>query len=196
MARNEEKKRIFSEISSANITCCYTCLKGLTNTFLAMFCLSTYQEWFANYRWKTAEQDDKSAFTVFKGPFRVNSQDVFKTPSPIFLKFYSNCHYPIWWTPAKFKWKNLSRNGMIINLFSWGCVARAEQIKPYYCQTTLVNSPNISGMLVTLPTIDKISLSTLWLSEVKGHGPPNLTVSISCYKFSKIFKPGHGFISW
>jgi len=45
------------------------------------------------------------------GPFRVNSQEVVRSPSPIFLKFYSNCHYPIWWTSAKFEW-NLSRNGM------------------------------------------------------------------------------------
>jgi len=43
------------------------------------------------------------------GKFRVNSQDVVKAPSPIFLKVYSNCHYPIWWTSAKFEW-NLSRN--------------------------------------------------------------------------------------
>jgi len=26
---------------------------------------------------------------------------VVRSPSPIFLKFYSNCHYPIWWTSAK-----------------------------------------------------------------------------------------------
>jgi len=30
----------------------------------------------------------------------------------------------------------------------------------------------------------------------KGHRPPKLTVSSSCYRFSKIFKPRHGFISW
>jgi len=36
------------------------------------------------------------------GPFHVNSQEVVRAPSPIFLKFYSNCHYPIWWTSAKF----------------------------------------------------------------------------------------------
>jgi len=46
-----------------------------------------------------------------KGPFRVNSQEVVRSPSAIFLKFYSNCHYPIWWTSAKFEW-SLSRNGM------------------------------------------------------------------------------------
>jgi len=57
------------------------------------------------------------------GPFRVNSQDVVRPPFPIFLKFYSNCHYPIWWTSAKYEW-NLSRNGMIIKRFSWGCLAR------------------------------------------------------------------------
>jgi len=51
-------------------------------------------------------------------------------------------------------------------------------------------------MLVTLPNIEKITLSTLWLSKVKGHGPPKLTVSSSCYKFSKIFKSRQGFISW
>jgi len=37
----------------------------------------------------------------------------------------------------------------------WPC------LKPYYCQTTLVNSSNISGMLVTLPDIEKIALSIL-----------------------------------
>ena len=106
------------------------------------------------------------------GPFRVNSQEVVKAPSPIFLKFYSTCHYPMWWASAKFEW-NLSRNGMVIKLFSWGAVGRGVQIvhiwpclKPYYCQTTLVNNPNISGMLVTLPNIEKITLSTLWLSKV------------------------------
>jgi len=41
--------------------------------------------------------------------------------SPILLKFYSNCHCPIWWTSAKFEW-NLSRNGMIIKIFTWGCL--------------------------------------------------------------------------
>jgi len=61
------------------------------------------------------------------GPFRVNSQEVARSPFPSFLKFYSNCHYPIWWTSAKFEW-NLSRNGMIIKLFSWGCLARGAQI--------------------------------------------------------------------
>jgi len=52
-------------------------------------------------------------------PFRVNSQEVVMAPSPIFLKFYSNCHYPIWWTSTKFEW-NLSRNSIIIKVFSWG----------------------------------------------------------------------------
>jgi len=49
---------------------------------------------------------------------------------------------------------------MTIKLFSWVFVARGEQIihiwpcvKPYYCQTTLVNNHNFSGMLVTLPDI-------------------------------------------
>jgi len=91
------------------------------------------------------------------------------TLSNFFLKFYSNCHYPIWRTSAKFEW-NLSRNGMIIKLFSWGGAAWGAQfvhiwpcLKPYCCQTTLVNNPNFSGMLVTLPNIEKITLSTLWL---------------------------------
>ena len=141
-------------------------------------------------------------FKTLLGSFRVNSQEVVKAPSPIFLKFNSNCHYPIWWTSAKFEW-NLSRNGVIIKLFSWGGVAGETQIihiwpclKPYYFQTTLMNNPNISGMLVTLPNIEKITLSVLWLSKVKGHGPTNLTVFSSCYKFLQIFKPRHGFISW
>jgi len=33
--------------------------------------------------------------------------------SLIFLKFYLNCLYPIWWTSANFEW-NMSRNGMTI----------------------------------------------------------------------------------
>ena len=137
-----------------------------------MFYLSTYLQRFTSYCWKTAEQDDKSAFAVPKGSFCDNSQVVVKAPCPIFLKFYSNCHYPIWRTSAKFE-RNFSRNGMIIKLFSWACVARGGQIihiwqclKSYYCQTTLVNNPNISGMLVTLPNIEKITLSILWPSKV------------------------------
>jgi len=57
---------------------------------------------------------------------------------------------------------------MIIKLFSWGCLAGGAQIvhiwpclKPYYYQTTLVDNPNFSGMLVTLPNIEKLALSTL-----------------------------------
>ena len=50
-------------------------------------------------------------------------------------------------------------------------------------------NPNFSGMLVTLPNIEKITLSTLWLSKDKGHGHPKLTISSSCYKFSKISNP-------
>ena len=124
--RNKAKNRIFSEISSANLTCCETYLKEFTRTFRAMFYLSTFLQWFASYRWKIDEKDDKSAFAVPKGPFRVNSREVVKVPSPFFLKFYSNCHYPMWWTSAKFKWK-LSRNGMIIKLFSWEGVARGHK---------------------------------------------------------------------
>jgi len=97
---------------------------------------------------------------------------VVRLPSLIFLKFYSNCHCPIWWTSVKFEW-NLSRNGMIIKLFSWGCLAGGAQIvhiwpclNPYYCQTTLVYNTNFSGMLVTSPNNEKMMLSTLWLSKV------------------------------
>jgi len=57
---------------------------------------------------------------------------------------------------------------MIVKLFSWVGVAGRTRIihiwpclKPYYCRTTLVNNPNISGMLVTLPNIEKITLSIL-----------------------------------
>jgi len=67
---------------------------------------------------------------------------------------------------------------MIRKLFSWGCLARGEQLvhiepclKPYYCQTTLMNSPNFSGMLVTLPNIEKITLSTLWLWGQRSRTP-------------------------
>jgi len=65
----------------------------------------------------------------------------------------------------------------------WPC------LKPYYCQTTLVINPIFSGISVTLPNIKKITLSTLWLSKDKGHGHPNLTISSSRYKFSKISNP-------
>jgi len=54
---------------------------------------------------------------------------------------------------------------MIIKLFSWGCLVEETQIvhiwpclKPYY---SLMNNLNFSGMLVTLPNIEKITLSTL-----------------------------------
>jgi len=36
----------------------------------------------------------------------------------------------------------------------------------------------------------------IFIVIVKGHGPPKLTVSRSCYKFSKFFKSRYGFISW
>jgi len=131
------------------------------------------------------------SFKNILGPFRVNSQEVVKAPSPIFLKFYSNCHYPIWWTSAKFE-RNLSRNGMIIKLFSWGVVAGGMEIihiwpclKPYYCQTTSVNL-NISGMLVTLPNIKKITLSILWLSNVEGHAPQSWLFLALATNFRKL----------
>jgi len=130
--------------------------------------------------------------------FSGSGQDTLSNFPEILLKF----SYPIWWTSATFE-RNLSRNGMITKLFSWGGMPGGAQIvhiwpflKPYYCQTTLVNNPNFSGMLVTLPNIEKITLSTLWLSKVKGHEPPKLTVSRSWYTFSKIFKLRHSFISW
>jgi len=95
------------------------------------------------------------------------------------------------WIKSVKKWHDYS-----IKLFSWGCVASGAQIihiwpclKPYYCKTTLVNNPNISGMLTTMSNIGKVTLSILWLSKVKGHGSPKLTVSSSCYRFLKIFKP-------
>ena len=50
-------------------------------------------------------------------------------------------------------------------------------------------NPIFSGISVTLPNIKKITLSTLWLSKDKGHGHPNLTISSSRYKFSKISNP-------
>jgi len=132
------------------------------------------------------------SFKTLLGPFRLNSQEVVRAPSPIFLKFYSNCHYPVWWTSAIFE-RYLWRNGMNIKLFSWGDVNYS-----YLAMFKALLLPNyiISGILVTLPNIEKITLSILWLPKVKGHGPPKLTVSSFCYKFSKIFKPCHGFISW
>jgi len=112
---------------------------------------------------------------------------VVKAPSPIFLKFYSNCHYPTWWTSAKLE-RNLSRNGMIIKILAggmqiihiWPC------LKPCYCQTPLVNNPNISGTLVTLPDIEKITVCTLWPSTVKGDVPQSwlfLSLATNFWKF-------------
>jgi len=85
---------------------------------------------------------------------------------------------------------------MIVKLFSWVGVAGRTRIihiwpclKPYYCRTTLVNNPNISGMLVTLPNIEKITLSILWLAKVKGHGPQSwlfLALATNFRNFSNI----------
>jgi len=58
---------------------------------------------------------------------------------------------------------------MIIKLFRWGSLAGGGAqivhiwpcLKPYYCQTTFGNNPIFSGMLVTLPNIEKITLFTL-----------------------------------
>jgi len=36
----------------------------------------------------------------------------------------------------------------------------------------------------------------IYIVTFKGQRSPKLTVSRSCYKFSKIFKPRYGFISW
>ena len=125
-----------------------------------------------------------------------------RSPSPIFLKFYSNCHCPIWWTSAKFE-RNLSRNGMIIKLFSWGGLAGGSANCSYLAMFKTLLLPNyISEQPQFFRDVSnfakywKKTLSTLWLSKVKGHRHPNLTVSSSCYKLSRIFKPRHGFISW
>jgi len=133
-------------------------------------------------------------------PFRANSQEVVRAPSPIFLKFYSYFHYPIWWTSAKFEW-NLSRNGMIIKLFSWRCLARGAQLvhiwpfKALLLPNNISEQPQyISGMLVTLPNNEKNDI--IHIVTVEGHGHPKFTVTRSYYKFSKIFKPRHSFISW
>ena len=126
-------------------------------------------------------------------PFRANSQEVVRAPSPIFLKFYSYFHYPIWWTSAKFEW-NLSRNGMIIKLFSWRGAARGgtnssclAMFKACYCQTTLVNNPNISEMLVIAKYWKNyiIYIVTLSLSKVKGHAPPFWLLLSLATKFRK-----------
>jgi len=101
------------------------------------------------------------------------------------------------WIKSVKKWHDYK--AFQLGVFSWEgaeIVHIWPCLKPYYCQTTLVNKPNFSGMLVTLPNIEKITLSTLWLSKFKGHGHSKLTVSSSCYKFSKTFKPRHSFISW
>jgi len=56
---------------------------------------------------------------------------------------------------------------MIIKLFSWGRsqggtnYSYLAMFKAFYCQTALVNNPNISGMLITLSNIEKITLSIL-----------------------------------
>ena len=112
------------------------------------------------------------SFKTGLGPFRVNSQELVRAPSPVFLKFYSNCHYPIWWTSAKFEW-NLSRNGMNIKLFSWGVriIHIWPWLKPYHCQTILVNksgvplSPRLPMTAVKI-CVEKIFTYLLWYGNL------------------------------
>jgi len=66
---------------------------------------------------------------------------------------------------------------MIIKVFSWGGRSQGRTIlhvwpclKPYYCQTTLVNSPNISGMLVTLPNVEKITANDVLAEQNASKG--------------------------
>jgi len=71
----------------------------------------------------------------------------------IWMKFVKK-----WHDYKAFQLGAFSRGVQIVHI--WPC------LKPYYCQTTLVNNPNFSGMLETLPKIEKITLPTLWLSKV------------------------------
>ena len=138
------------------------------------------------------------------GPYCVNSQEVVKAPSPIFLVLLklSLPHMmnicKIWMKSVKefHDYKAFScwayQGDQIVHI--WPC------LKHYYCQTTLVNNPNISGMLVTLPNIENITLSTLWLSKVMDPQSwlflalatdfrkfSNFTVGFISLKFSLIF---------
>jgi len=138
------------------------------------------------------------------GPYCVNSQEVVKAPSPIFLVLLklSLPHMmnicKIWMKSVKefHDYKAFScwayQGDQIVHI--WPC------LKHYYCQTTLVNNPNISGMLVTLPNIENVTLSTLWLSKVMDPQSwlflalatdfrkfSNFTVGFISLKFSLIF---------
>jgi len=116
------------------------------------------------------------------------------------LQFYSNCHYPIWWTSGKFEW-NLSRNGIIIKLFSWGGVSQGGTNCSYLAMFKALLLPNY---IREQPQYfrDASNFAKYWKNNIiyivtiKSHGPPKLTVCSSCYKFSKIFKHCHCFISW
>jgi len=59
------------------------------------------------------------------------------------------------------KWHDYK--AFLLAVFSQGAqiVHISPCLKPCYFQTTLENNPNISGMLVTLPIIEKMTLSTL-----------------------------------
>jgi len=48
--------------------------------------------------------------------------------------------------------------------------------KAFLLPNYISEQSNFSGMLVTLLNFEKISLSTLWLSKIKGHGHPKLTI--------------------
>jgi len=59
------------------------------------------------------------------------------------------------------KWHDYK--AFLLAVFSQGAqiVYISPCLKPYYFQTTLENKPNISGMLVALPIIEKMTLTTL-----------------------------------
>jgi len=65
-AKNQ-KMSVVLKVSNANMPLCWIHLKHLAKTFLTMFYLSTYLQWFASYRRKTVEQDDVSASAIPKG---------------------------------------------------------------------------------------------------------------------------------
>jgi len=80
-------------------------------------------------------------FKTLLGSFHVNSQEVVRAPTPIFLKFYSNCHYLMWWTSAKFE-RNLSRNDMIIKLFEFGGSSGGDTNYSYLAMFEALLLPN------------------------------------------------------
>jgi len=99
-------------------------------------------------------------------------------------------------------WKNLSRNGMIIKRFSWGgsqgganCSYLA-MFKPLLLPNYISEQPQYFTDVSNFAKYWKNIIIHIVTFKGQRSWPLKFTVSCSCYKFSKIFKTRHGFISW